>query len=118
MAKIRISVTEKDILNGRKGNCSFCPVANAITRLFVNNPPLIAVKVSYSAFSLKVDLVIGSEIQVPIPYKAEYRIRRFDLPDSKMEPFNFIVNIPSEFLTRYYFVFADNVLNDIVIISE
>jgi hypothetical protein len=85
--KIKIEVTEDDILNGKKGSGCFCPIARAVKRKLI---PATYVRVT------KHDLVTDySEIfpaSASLPNTAQSFIQAFDA-GHKVEPFDFEIEV-------------------------
>lgn len=63
-----ISVTKKDIENGRRGACSQCPVALAFNHRYVPG----------AAFVFEDEVWIGDDKRIVLPEKVRQFIRDFD----------------------------------------
>lgn len=87
--KTLIHVTQEHINNGRRRQCSQCPVALAIKD--VCKPK--------SDVHVGIRILIGNKFAKHTPLDAERFIGRFDSSCS-VEPFSFELDIPSELLAE------------------
>jgi len=79
--KVKVIVTEQDIVNGIRHDCSSCPIALALKRVFPNSDP----DVGYDSYIHRNG---QSTLVLTVPPTAQDFILRFD-DGEDVEPFEF-----------------------------
>lgn len=94
--KVLIRVTQDDIKQGTKGSCTGCPIALAIGRIL---NPNYYVTVGRSSIMLYAVIRFFCEWRMEPPKEVSDFIVAFD-KRQVVEPFEFEVDIPEEYLKR------------------
>lgn len=79
---MKINVTKLDIIRGKKGSCSRCPIAIAVGRAFHEE------KVAVDGLRVYIYKNIKSDVYT-LPAEAVEFIFRFDAGDKGLKPFSF-----------------------------
>lgn len=98
MRELLIDVTQEDINEGFKCDCTFCPVARALARHIINTKVMyVLVDTEYMKLS-RVGAKLADRTDIRIcrtPDKARDFIYRFDDGD-EVHPFQFTIQVPPE----------------------
>ena len=99
--KIKINVTAEDIKKGKPDDSEKCPVALAVKRVFkrpirVNWENNVEEDSWARSASMKAAIAVKYKdgvVLYKLPSKVADKIKKFDLDDKKMEPFEFEIGL-------------------------